>query len=298
MVTSLALDAPLHERPGFCYLCLFQQEVRPELAASLGRYPVRSLVESAVQSSSARLSSGVFRVTFGTPASVSLSSKFQCHVEPVADGASLVKAKDVVAAMPFGSRFGDGTGVSTVPPEPSAPTSLAVGHATDPTRRRFLVRHSELVNPEGPGTYLRVAIDPLNNTVLAAFTRFATCVVYESLSVLFVPRFAAASHFVTLESAFYGAHESAPTGADAFGMNPGHQVNVLAPTTADGRPNTLRLDCVFADGVAPLARPTPVFGGSPRFAFRYDSNAITGDYVPDTVLYTVFVEARLRLTPN
>jgi hypothetical protein len=284
--------------PGYCYLVLFEPDVRAAEARIIGKYPVRSRVEARAQDSAAHVSKGYFRVTFGTPEGAKLSQKFQAHVEEVPAGHSLLRARDVLHVMPFGSRFGDGTLApepATSAPDPtlsvpSVPSYL--GGVPDPTRRRFFYTMWTLDSAQAPGNWVAGALDPMLGTAVAQFTAFSQFAALESLSVHLIPALAAIDAQVTVQCAWYPTSETAPNDQASFNRAPTHTVHALAPVYPGGRVDTLKLECPMAYGISRVVKPPPHFGGSPRFAWRCQTTALPGATVgPSTVLYRIYVEA-------
>ena len=102
--------------PGYCYLALFSDDRHADYARALGAYPARGKVEAVFLLPEPAFYDGFLRLTFGTPSSRNHSQKYQCHVERVPATESLLRARDVVAAMPPGSRYSRPT---KTPPHPS-----------------------------------------------------------------------------------------------------------------------------------------------------------------------------------
>lgn len=294
--------APLaHKVPGYCYLCLFSDSFAPQAAAELGRYPVRSLVEALVQRSDvAKVDQGPFLLSFGSGASARLSQKFQAHVERAPSGGSLLRAKDVLQLMPWGSRFGDDSpgGVDThlAPmPERSAPSSL-LGTLPSPLLRRFCFELSTLTAGKVDVSYSNT-VDPTLAPEILAYTKYSGFASFQEVKVIFVPRLGAVHYMMRLSTAWYAENETAPQHAPGFNSSPTHLVHVLAPLSDGGRPDTVSTACGFGYGQQRVFKPAPLAGGHPHLAYRYGSGRLDGkENKTDAVLYDIIIEAVVSLS--
>jgi hypothetical protein len=288
--------------PGYCYLCLFEAPYRAQEAGIIGKYPVRSRVEARMQDSAAHVAKGYFRVTFGTPEGAKLSQKFQAHVEEVPPGASLLRARDVLQVMPFGSRFGDGqlaAAPASLPADPTLPLPAVpsyLGGVPDPTRRRFMYTMWTTDSPNTPGNWVNYALDPLLGQAVSQYTAYSQYAAVDRLRVHFVPALAATDAQVLLQCAWYPTSETAPNDQASFNRAPTHEVHALAPVYPGGRVDSLVLECPMAYGISRVVKPPPHFGGSPRFAWRAQSSALPGaTLAPATTLYRVYVEVEVNI---
>ena len=178
--------------PGYCYLALFRDGHHAEYAHSLGAYPARGKVEAVFQLPQPAFYDGFLRLTFGTPSSRHHSQKYQCHVERVPATESLLRARDVVAAMPPGSRYGalqadEDAAAPIANSAAAAPNLTALGGLTDPTRRRFFVFASSVALPAKAGTMHVGSMTPALLGPIQQYTAYSSYAAFATLHVHLVP---------------------------------------------------------------------------------------------------------------
>jgi len=290
--------------PGYCYLALFDESQHAFLVKDIGAYPPRCRVEVKFLGGGppTHAHPGPFRLTFGTRTSALKTQKLLAHVERVPDGQSLLRVTDVFALMPSGSRFGDGQGddAPTAPLSNSdtAPPISALGTVPDPTVRRFYVNAVALSTGTSATGYYSLTLDPVDIPAIAQFIAYSQHTVYESLSVHFVPTLEAPKYHVMLQTAWYPSNENAPNGEAGFQTSPSHLMHYLGSAHPQGRPDALSVSCVMGYGIQRVAKPTPHFGGVPRFALRFRTQAVgAAVHAPQITLYHVVVEAVLNTRP-
>jgi hypothetical protein len=298
-------EAPATSTPGFCYLRLFRDHLHADAAASLGKYPTRSLVERYSETAQDPFDPSRFHMSFGVPASVSRSQKFLCHIRRVPASESLLSARDVLQLAPHGAIYGDDTGSSSA--DRAAPLQLSaappgisplLGSIPAPGRRRFLYCSKGLTYTDGVTAYVE-QIDPAAGSNISTFLSFTQFAEYEFLAIHVVPCYVGARCMLEFDQVWYPEHEAAPGGQAEMAKRPTRVYHAIGPKYPGGVPDPLVIPCVHEYGVTRLIKPRPHFGGVPRIAIRYKLVPLT-DEPPKAgdECYQVHVEAVIRTTPS
>ena len=246
--------------PGYCYLALFRDDCHAHYAHALGAFPARGKVEAIFQLPEPAIYDGYLRLTFGTPSSRQHSQKYQCHVDRVPATESLLRARDVVAAMPPGSRYGalpadDDTAAPIDNSVALAPNLAALGGLTDPTRRRFFVSASSVALPAKFGTMHVSSITPASLGPIQQYIAYSGYAAFSTLHVHLVPGFASVACLTRVHSAWHPETENAPNTLSAFSASPTHQVTCLGPSSPGGVPSSVILACPMEYGIQRVVKP-------------------------------------------
>ena len=147
---------------------------------------------------------------------------------------SLLRARDVVAAMLPGSRYGalqaDEDAAAPVANSVAvAPNLAALGGLTDPTRRRFFVFASSVALPAKAGTMHVGSVTPALLGPIQQYIAYSSYAAFSTLHVHLVPGFASVACLTRVHAAWHPETENAPNNTSAFGACPTHQLACLGP---------------------------------------------------------------------
>jgi len=282
------------EDPGFCYAVLYAPESRSSARTLWKRRPHSAAIMADLfdPHSPRTFSPGPFRLTFGTPASVTASDKFLAHVS----SGYFLNLQDVARLVPNTTRLGAlHDDIPEGPAPPSVRPGPALGAVFDPLVRRRLFRAATIRTSSGIDTPENNAwqygeLDPFRGAILR-WAEFMPQVRWVSLSVHLHPLTNASLVSVTLQTAWYPGNVPAPTEDRAFEDLDTHQVHSLTPANEGAAAPSLSLPASEAAGVSFQVKPLPQFGGTARFAYRAFSTALAGCTVPPKAdLYAVYFE--------
>jgi len=285
--------------PGFCYLALFQQSSVNDARDFCGHYPLNWKVKYWALLAPTHLHTGFFRLVFGTPASVERSDKFLAHIVRVAEGSSLLRARDVLQLVPDHARWGlEQDEAQPLPAMPTqAPQGLppSLGTIFDPRRRTFNYRLASLkFNQKG-----RVAAWDPNVAPVRTFAEYSVYAAFEELSIVLHPGPTASRVAVQLSLAWYPHVETAPASDDEFEAKPTHERHVLQSQYPGGAAPTLTTHCPMVAGIQKTFRPNPHFGGAPRLAYLARYTVVSKEPPPEeSVVYDIFARATVVLHPD
>ena len=291
---------------GHCYAALLRPHARGAAIAALGDNVSGERLYPYLRQHASEWSSEHFTFILGTKYGTGRNLKFFCHVQEAAAGHSMLRTRDIFDSVPIKFVFGaaDDVVVPAVAPAARLPQPADyLGTITPANERRFAdsigtITTSEFAKVKGvatsdhtgrTGTY-----NPLNAGEALTWISFFSAVSYRDLRVTLRPKRFAAHYYVDLHEAWIPATETAPTSDAKFAKFPSHNARSLygSPFAPAG---PITIECGFGYGVERIVKPTPVFGGSPRFAYlSWDSLISKADDAPFDAagldLYDVFVE--------
>jgi len=295
--SSVPSEAP---EDGYCYLDLFDEDYVGAARRLLGRRPLGArLLAFALSNPSPVHKSGVFRVTFGSAASVRFSQARLMHVERVSAGESFLSARDVLDLVPWNAMVGQEDPDARVAAPVAVPGRDAgpfLGRAVDPMVRRFCCVHSGTVRHK-PGVFSPVIYDPLEGAP-RTWSDVFPYVAWTSLACRLVPTVHACRAHITVDVAWFPAGGTAPNSAALFDASPTRHRLVLAPASTGVGPEAL-IPFNEAIGISSQVKPPALFGGAPSLVVRYSWDFLPGhkEMPDDVALFSVVFEGTLSAHP-
>lgn len=235
---------PSSPQDGYCYLRLFQPQIRAKYAAELGAFPTGLALRYACERDSyGHLNPGHFHVVFGSVDAPSNIAKFLAHIECALPGTSLLRARDVLDILPLHSAVGADDAV----------LSLVTASQPTNTPRAFHCVARTMTARDMNAVHARVFHGPQQvNELITTYSRAH----WTDLSVVFVPTPLLSGHVLSI-TACVASSDNPCTTIDQI-MTHGTCVHYLGGG-ADRAPPIFTFPVQFADAhLSPLIKPHPI----------------------------------------